>query len=316
MQTTGVGGPLTGKGANLLIVDDPVKNAEEAASETRRQKAWEWWTSTAYTRLEPDGVAILIMTRWHQDDLAGRLLAEAEQGGEQWRVVNLPAIDIDGSPLWPERFPLARLEEIRRTLGSYYWSALYQQRPTPPEGGRFRREWFPIIHALPTSRGKAVRYWDKAGTEGRGDYTAGCLMLKIDHLFYVADVVRGRWSDLEREKMIEQCAERDRRQFGSVSIWVEQEPGSSGMDSAKATIRRLAGHSIRADRVTGPKEVRAAPFAAQCEAGNVRLLAGPWNAAYLDELCMFPHGTHDDQVDASSGAFNKLIQKRKFAVGV
>ena len=314
MQTAGVGGPLTGKGANLLIVDDPVKNHEEAASETMRTKAWEWWTSTAYTRLEPSGVAIVIQTRWHQDDLAGKLVANMEQGGEPWRVMNLPAIADDGSALWPERFPLDELLKIKQTLGSYFWSALYQQRPTPPEGGKFKREWFKTVPELPAGVRKAVRYWDKAGTEGGGDYSAGCLIAELDGVFYVVDMARGQWSDLQRERMIEQSAQRDKLRFGNISTWVEQEPGSGGKDSAAATIRRLAGHAIRADKVTGPKEVRAAPFAAQAEAGNVRLVAGPWKGAFLDEVSMFPHGRFDDQVDAASGAFNKLTNKRRILV--
>jgi len=314
MQTAGVGGPITGKGANLLIVDDEIKNAEAAASETMRKKAWEWWTSTAYTRLEPEGVAIVIQTRWHQDDLAGKLLADMEQGGERWRVVNFPAISDDGNALWPERYPLDRLREIQRTLGSYQWSALYQQRPTPPEGGKFKREWFPTVPSLPEGARKAVRYWDKAGTEGGGDYSAGCLIVEHKGLYYVADMCRGQWSDLQRENMIQQCAERDRHRFGRITTWVEQEPGSGGKDSAMATIRRLAGHSVWADKVSGDKELRAGPFAAQGEAGNVRLLRGPWNAAYLDEICMFPNGTYDDQVDSSSGAFNKLTTRGRLMV--
>ncbi len=315
MQTAGVGGPITGKGANLLIVDDPVKNAEEAASETFRKKAWDWWQSTAYTRLEPDGVAIVIQTRWHQDDLAGRLLHDSEQGGERWRIANFQAIDDDGQPLWPQRYPLERLLEIQRTLGTYYWSALYQQRPTPSEGGKFKRDWFKIVPEVPAGARRGVRYWDKAGTEGGGDYSAGCLMLELDGIFYVADMARGQWSDLQREQRIEECAVRDRHRFGRVTIWIEQEPGSGGKDSAAATIRRLAGHAVRADRVSGDKELRAGPFAAQCEAGNIRLVAGPWNAAYLDELCMFPNARHDDQVDASSGAFNRLTQRGRIVVG-
>lgn len=314
MQTAGVMGPITGKGANLLIIDDPIKNAEEAASETMRAKAWEWWRSTAYTRLEPAGAAIVIQTRWHQEDLAGKLLADMEAGGEPWRVVNMPAISADGAPLWPERYPLDALQTIQRTLGSYQWSALYQQRPTPPEGGTFQRQWFPIVPAIPPGARRAVRYWDKAGTEGGGDYSAGCLMAVHEGIYYVINMTRGQWSALKRETAIECCAERDRQQFPGIQIWVEQEPGSSGVESAAATIRRLAGHAVRADRVTGDKELRAGPFAAQCEAGNVRLVAGPWNAAYLDELCMFPHGSHDDQVDASSGAFNKLSQRKRLLV--
>lgn len=147
----GVGGPITGQGASLLIIDDPIKNAEEANSPTYRQKVWDWWTSTAYTRLEPDGAVVITLTRWNQDDLAGRILAEMREGGEQWEVIRLPAIceDADdplgreiGEPLWPERYGLDELERIRKAVGLYVWNALYQQRPMDVEGGVFKAHWF------------------------------------------------------------------------------------------------------------------------------------------------------------------------------
>jgi hypothetical protein len=150
MDTAGVGGAVTGKGADLLIIDDPLKNSEEANSFTIRHKIWDWYRSTAYTRLEPDGCIVLIQTRWHSDDLAGRVIKEARRDGEDWEILNLPAIaganDIlgrsPGQALWPERFNVERLQKIRRTVGSYFWSALYDQNPTDEEGGRVKREWF------------------------------------------------------------------------------------------------------------------------------------------------------------------------------
>lgn len=149
MVTAGVGGPITGKGANLLIVDDPVKNAEEANSITYRQKAWDWYQSTAYTRLEPKAAVIVIQTRWHEDDLTGRLLKEAQQGGDKWRVINFPAIananDLlgrqPGAALWPERYNERRLDKIRRAVGDYVWSALYQQEPRNAEDCVIKSEW-------------------------------------------------------------------------------------------------------------------------------------------------------------------------------
>lgn len=163
---------------------------------------------------------------------------------------------------------------------------------------------------MPSQR---VRYWDKAGTLN-GDYTCGVLMSTDSNgVFYVEDVVRGQWSALERENIIRQTAEMDRAKYGdgNVTIWQEQEPGSGGLESAQATTRNLAGHNVRTERVTGDKETRAMPFAAQCEALNVKLVAGDWNAAYLNELTSFPYGAHDDQVDSSSGAFNKLTGAAK-----
>ena len=168
MVTAGVGGPLTGKGADLLIIDDPIKNAEEAASKTIREKIWDWWGSTAYTRLEPDGAVIIIMTRWNEDDLVGKVIQNLEESGEEWEVLNLPALAEEHDPLgrdvgealWPERFDEKRLDKIRRTIGSYYFSALYQQRPQPQGQTKFRREWFhyaredPEAYILETATGK------------------------------------------------------------------------------------------------------------------------------------------------------------------
>ena len=175
----------------------------------------------------------------------------------------------------------------------------------------FKRHWFELVGAAPRDA-QRVRAWDKAGTEGGGDWTVGLLMAKDkEGVYYIEDVLRGQYSDLQRETIIRQTADTDKERFGNVTVWLEQEPGSGGKDSARITIRRLAGHTVRAERSTGDKEVRAQPFAAQCEALNVKLVKGAWNASLIDELCMFPNGRHDDQVDAASLAFNKLTLTRK-----
>lgn len=315
MDTAGVGGPITGKGAHLLIIDDPVKNAEEANSETMRAKAWEWYASTAYTRLEPDGAVILIQTRWHEDDLAGRVLANAAETGERWDVLDLPALAVEddilgrdpGEPLWPERFDRDALDQIKATLGGYFFEALYQQRPGPPDGAMFKMAWLlPTVDAAPV--GPTVRYWDKAGTAGGGAYTAGVKMVRSrEGLYVITDVVRGQWSAGEREKVIRHTAEQDGR---GVSVWVEQEPGSGGKESAANTVLNLAGWDVHAEPVTGDKETRARPLAAQAEAGNVRIVQDDehrrWVKPLVDELVAFPFGKYKDQVDATSGAFNKL----------
>lgn len=148
----GVGGSLTGKGANILIIDDPHKDREEANSETMRSKVWEWYTSTAYTRLESDGAIIVIQTRWHEEDLSGRLIQSMQTGdeyAERWEIVNFPALaeesDVlnrnQGEPLWPDKFPLERYYSIKASIGTYEWNALYQQRPQALEGGMFKAHW-------------------------------------------------------------------------------------------------------------------------------------------------------------------------------
>ena len=316
---TGVGGAITGMGGDYLVVDDPIKNRQEANSQTVRDSIWDWYISTFRTRLAPSGGILLTVTRWHEDDLCGRLLnlAKSEPKADQWVVLTLPAIaehpiaSYDrrteaGQVLWPNRFDAEEMEATRLSLGSFEWNALYQQRPAPPEGGMFKRHWFKSVKAS-ASQAVRVRYWDKAGTEGAGAYSCGVLIArKPDRTYCVEDVVRGQWSAFEREEVIKQVASLDRLKHGDVTIWQEQEPGSGGKESAENTTRNLAGYTIRTERVTGDKATRAGPFAAQCEAGNVTIVDAPWNIPYLDELASFPFGKYKDQVDASSGAFNKL----------
>jgi predicted phage terminase large subunit-like protein len=309
MRAVGVGAGITGQGGGLVIIDDPVKSREEANSPTYRERVWDWYREDLYTRLEPDGAIVLIQTRWHEDDLAGRILASEQ--ADAWTVVNLPAeAEADdplgrepGEPLCPARFDRTALADIRATLGTWAYTALYQQRPLPEGGGLFHRSWFTIVDAAP-AHAKRIRYWDKAGTAGGGDFSAGVkLAAAPDGQFYVEDVQRGQWSSWQRNQVMRQTAELDGK---SVPIWVEQEPGSGGKESAEASIRNLVGFNVHAEPATGDKTVRAGPLAAQTEAGNVKVVRGAWNAQYLDELCVFPHGKNDDQVDASSGAFNKL----------
>lgn len=320
MMAAGVGGPLTGKGANCLIIDDPVKNAEEASSRTVRDKVWEWYQSTAYTRLEPAGSVILVMTRWHEDDLAGRLLREMSIGGERWDILKLPAVAEEddalgrapGEALWPERFPLARLEEIRRTVGSYHWQALYQQSPTAPGGEMIKRGSFPIVNELPPSL-RVCRYWDKAASKGRGDYTVGCKMAEAGGLAYIMNVIRVRQSSGDVERTIRRTAEADGL---GVVIFMEEEGGSSGKDvTHHYRSRVLRGFAFHPVRPTGSKVVRALPFAAAVEQGRVCLWGGPdpmerpsWIGPFLDECEAFPNGEHDDQVDAAAGAFNQIMR--------
>lgn len=325
MMTAGAGGPITGKGFHLGIVDDPFKNAEEAASETIRSKVWEWYQSTFRTRAEPDASIIVVATRWHEDDLTGRLLADMAEGGEEWQVVNFPAVaeEFDvlgrepGEPLWPERYSLAALKEIRRSVGAYYWAALYQGTPTPADGGVFSREWFPIqrLPHFDPKRCTAIRYWDKAASTKKGsDYSVGALLVECDGLIFIVDVKRGRWSSHKRETTIKATIHQDRVHFSNIQTFVEVEPGSSGIDSAQSTVRSNLGQIVRLHRPTGDKETRARPLSAYAEAGLVRICPaclsypGTFHEILLHELEIFPNGRHDDQVDAASGAFNRLAE--------
>jgi predicted phage terminase large subunit-like protein len=335
MWAAGVGGPITGKGFHLGIIDDPLKNAEEAASETIREKQKEWYSSTFYTREEPwsdtdpNGAIIVIQTRWHEDDLAGWLLSEETQIGdegeeepERWHIVNFEAIKEDCSPevpasctlepdwrkageaLCPERRPIEKLRKIAARIGSYFFGALFQQKPTPKEGSFFKVGAIEIVDVAPAQAKMTVRAWDLGATEGDGDFTAGVKMSEAaGGIFYVHDVRRGQWGPDTADAEIKQTAAIDGRQ---VSIHGAQDPGAAGKRDAQAFVRMLSGFTVETELVSGPKEARARAFASQVNAGNVKLVKGEWNRAFIEELRAFPRGKKDDQVDAAADAFNKL----------
>ena len=323
-KSAGIGGAITGRGGDRLIIDDPIKNRDEANSITYREKVWNWYKGVFYTRQEENAGILITVTRWHEDDLAGRLLefSKSDPEADKWTVLRLPAVyevpseeypatDYDSreinEPLWNGKYNSQQLASIRVTLGSYEWNAQYQQRPKAPEGNRFKRHWFEIVDNLPGQL-QLVRYWDKGGTQDGGTYTAGVLIAhsRYNFKFYVIDSIRGQWSSFEREQVIKQTAMLDRERYEHVKTYVEQEPGSGGKESAENTIRNLAGFSVWADRPSGDKDTRLEPFAAQAEAGNVHLLKGNWNYGWLEEITAIPYGVYRDQGDATSGAFNRL----------
>lgn len=326
-RSAGIGVGITGMGFDRGIIDDPIKDDKEANSKLIRDSLHEWYATTFYTRKSPDAAICLTMTRWHEDDLAGKLLNKREQDtfAEEWKVIKLPAyceqeMELDeevydllkikprkiGEPLWADRFPESQLQATRATLGRKF-AALYQQAPTALDGDMFKVSLIDTVDAVP-AEAERVRYWDKAGTEsGDGAETAGVLIAKHEGLYYVEDVVHGRYSSYERERVIKQTAERDGIR---VRIWQEQEPGSGGKESAELTVKNLAGYSVHTERVSGSKELRAEPFAAQVEARNVKIMKADWNVVYLEQLSKFPNGKLKDMVDASAGAFNKLAIKK------
>jgi predicted phage terminase large subunit-like protein len=316
MQTAGAGGPILGKGADLFVIDDPVKNAEEALSPTYRQKLWDWYHSTADTRFEPGAGVVVTQQRWHTQDLGGRLVAE--QPGD-WLAVRLPAIAeandplgrAEGAPLWPERFDRAELDRKRRNAPTWF-AAQYQQRPLDLEGGFFKGlEKIRVLPAAPADDqfAKVVRSWDLAATEKQAgadpDYTVGVLMGRgKDKTFCVLDVQRARLGPKGVRQLIRQTAERDGKR---VPVRLEREGGASGKIAAESIVSdELAGWPAYAVRPRGNKAERAEPWAAQVEAGNACVVRAGWNAAFLDEHRSFPTGGHDDIVDACSLAFSEL----------
>lgn len=308
---------MTGRRGDRVLWDDP-HSVEAALSAANRVTALRVFQETLPTRLNnPDRSAIVVvMQRLHEDDVAGYILANdlgyehlmlpMEFEPERRCTTSIGFCDPrreEGELLFPQRFPREVVERDKRVMGAYAVAGQFQQRPAPRAGSFFAWANMRIVPAAPIMR-QVVRYWDKAGTEGGGAWTAGVKMgLGEDGRYYVLDVVRGQWEAPARERAIRQTAELD---GPAVPIWIEQEPGSGGKESAQATIRNLAGYPCRAERATGEKSVRAQPYSVQVEAGNVCVLDRDWTQAFIDEHKTFPAGKFKDQVDAASGAFNKL----------
>lgn len=323
----GIMGSITGRTADIGIIDDPVRNRADAESVTYRERTWDQYTSAFATRQFGQGGAIIIcLTRWNEDDLAGRLLKLAAENpdADQWEVVSLPAIAETadqyrqvGDALWPAKYPVAELKKRRAGIGEFDFAALYQQRPAPSGGGLFKDEWFAgkFLDAAPALM-RVARGWDTAGTEDGGDATCGVKLgeeIAKDPMtgkttptgrFVVLDVAHARVGPDGVDKLIRLTAELDGKACAQRE---EKEGGSAGVAVIAARTKALAGYDYAGVQISGSKVTRSKPFRAQCEAGNVYLLRAPWNREYLTELCGFPTGKHDDRVDASSCAFNAVL---------
>ncbi len=316
LLAVGVGAGIAGRSVDLGYLDDVVRSREEADSPTYRERVWEWYMDDFTTRLQEGAGVVAVNTRWHEDDLFGRILASDD--GPNWRYVRLPAIAEAGDPLGraegealcPARFSLATLEERRRILGEGF-EGLYQQNPVPRGGLFFRRDWFtPFLPAVPEGHPvRRVRYWDLAScTKDTNAYTSGVLMAAANGRYYVEHVVRVRLPPAERNEMIRKTADQDANLPGFERTWFEEQPGAAGVETSQALVRKLAGLPVRADRVSGSKQVRAEPLADAARGGAVRVVAGGWADAFLAELASFPRGQFADQVDSSAGAFAKLAR--------
>ena len=306
----GVGGGITGKGANVLVIDDPVKNREDAESDNNRAATWDWYTSTAYTRLSPGGGILVILTRWHDDDLAGRLLKQAEDGADQWEVIRYPAIaEIDenfrkqGESLHPERYNVDALEQIRKAIGPRDWSALYQQNPVSDEGDYFSRDMIRYYEydEIDTAELNYYCAWDLAiGQRDRNDYSVGIVVGidEYDHL-YVVDVVRGKYDGFELVEQILDLYETWRP--GIVGIERGHIEMALGPFLQKRTRERGLSEAYFKDLKVGrrDKEARARAIQGRMQQGMVYFPKDAvWTGTMVAELLRFPNGAHDDQVDA------------------
>lgn len=314
LAAAGVGGPITGRGSHVAVIDDPFKNWQDAASLTIRETVWEWYRSTLRTRLAPGGAVVLVMTRWHEDDLAGRLLEAERAEGEQWDVVNLPAVaegeDVlgrqTGEVLWPERFAPEEYESTRRAVGSRLWAALYQQRPAPDEGTILRRDWWRFYKQRPDKFDRLIQSWDCTFKDAASsDFVVGQVWGKIGADKYLLDQMRARmdmpttmqairtmtakWPDTH-EKLIEDKA--------------------NGPAVIQMLSREISG--LIPVNPEGGKVVRAQAVSPDIEAGNVWLpdpSLAPWVHDFVEECAAFPNGTHDDQVDAATQAIHRLREQ-------
>lgn len=286
----GVGTAVTGRGAHIALIDDPFKDREEADSERRRDLVWDWYRSTLFTRLMPGGAIVLIQTRWHEDDLAGRLLA---QEPDQWDILDLPAISKTNEALWPEWYPLDVLERIKATIGPREWSALYQQQPQPDEGTFFKREWFKTWEKLPN-----VRYYgtsDYAVTDDGGDYTVH----RVWGIDASGDVYRvAGWrgqtaSDVWIERKLDLIDQyKPLAWFGEGGVIQKAiEPMLKRRMRERKVYCRLEWLPSVADKPT-----RARSFQAMAASGRVWFEPG----ADIAEHLVFPAGKNDDDVDNSS----------------
>lgn len=317
---TGIGGPLTGLGADLLIVDDPIKNDEQANSLTYRDKTWEWFNATAMTRIEPGGNAIIVMTRWHDDDLTGRILSQYNEDElKSWKRIVLPAIAVEndalnrsiGQPLWEERFPLTELYKFRKRMGEYWFASLYQQEPLPTGSTIFKRTNFRYYE----NKANYLQYIDSENniqivdkneltimatsdlaisTTETADYTVVLIFAKtFDNKIFILDIVRQRFETSSHLALLK-------------SIYNKYHPLLIGVENVqyqKSLIQQAikSGLPIKSLRPDKDKISRALMIASQMENGNVYF---DRNADYLPEfekeLLNFPKSRHDDQVDAFS----------------
>jgi len=312
----------TGFGGNRVIWDDPI-SALNADSETARDDAIEFWKGTLSTRLNDpmNDAFIIVHQRLNPGDATGYVLAnETELGWEHLilpmrydpKIISISSIGYkdprkrEGELLFPKRLDEPTVKSLETTLGSYHTSAQLQQSPTQRSGRVYLTEKITIIDKLPARVSSSARYWDKAGTEGGGCFTAGVLMYRLtDGKYVIAHCNKGQWGAGKREDRIKQQAMADGH---SVRVFVEQEPGSGGKDSALSTVSNLAGFAAYADLpgAEGSKLKRADPLAAQMEAGNVYMIRGDWNQPMIDEMDSFPDGKYKDQCDAANGAFVKV----------
>jgi predicted phage terminase large subunit-like protein len=311
----GVGGAATGRGAHLLLIDDPVKGREEADSETYRRRLKDWYRSVAYTRLMPGGAVIIMNTRWHHDDLAGWLLKDHKSEG--WQVLSLPAVAEDcdplgraiGEALWPDDYPLEALARIKEQSGSREWSALYQQQPTPEEGSIFKIDWFRRYRELPQYPDLLVHSWDTGIKDEEINDPSSCTMWHAhSNRFYLADRFNQRLQFPDLLRAVQSLAARDNPNY----ILIEDKGSGQQLIQVLQRETRLpvVGVMPKGGRLAESKVSRAQGVSGLVESGRVYLPEfAPWLIDYESEIAAFPNAPHDDDVDSTTQALKFLSEK-------
>lgn len=311
-------GSMTGKRGDRVVWDDP-HSVEDAHSVAQLETANRIFRETLPTRLNnPDKSAIIIvMQRLNQKDISGEITSsglgydhlclpmefEAPRPATSLGFVD-PRTE-PGELLFPERFPRHVVDRDKKVMGDYAVAGQFQQRPAPAAGGIIKPDMMPIVDAIPANVVEWCRGWD-LGASLKGDYTAGPKLGRLaDGRYIIADVVRDRLESHQRDALLKNTADRDGR--GRVKQSIPQDPGQAGKSQVQSFALLLAGHSVHFSPETGDKVTRATPLASQINVGNVMLLRGVWNTAFVDECRLFPNGTYDDQIDGAARAFNGLL---------
>jgi len=280
-----------------VIIDDDIVNRQNVENFEQREKVNQIFKDD-FGLLSPGGQNVFVGTRWHEQDIYGRLLEN-----QDYKHILFKAHKNDGSLLFPKVLSEKFLEGRKKDMGTALYLAQYENNPQALKGTMFKREWFEIVEQAPADL-KKLRYWDLAATtSSTSDYTVGALLGVKNGIYYIINIRRERESSLGIEQLTKQTAMLD----GMISIYMEQEPGASGVQAIDHYRREvLKGFDFHADKKASSKVLRASPLASAAEAGNVKIVQGNWNEELLDEFEVFPQGVHDDQVDAVSGAFTKL----------
>jgi len=319
LTAAGVGGAITGRGADIAIIDDPFKNQDEADSEAHRKKVMSWYRTALRTRLAPNGSIIIVMTRWHEDDLVGNLLQEQLEDGEQWEYISFPACAetddvlgrIPGEYLWTERFSPLEYEMTKKAVGTRAWNSLYQQKPSPDEGNIFLRQWFKYYTVLPRRFDTVIQSWDFAFKDLKtSDYVVGQVWGKYGADIYLIDQIRDR---LDMPKSLKAVRDMSKAYPQAKIKLIEDKANGSGI----IAMLKKEIQGIIAVNPQGGKIARAHAITPIVESGNVYLphpTIKLWINDFVEEVVSFPNVKNDDQTDAMTQAISRINKRRNLGL--